>query len=92
MNVRNNNAGSVSEDCILTSGFREISRKEYKELGVNGTTLCSYIKDDKLVLIGGYWNWYLKDKTGKLLWEGWWNNNEEFGKTVWEIENQLNKI
>lgn len=43
-------------------------------------------QNDKVQILGGYWNYVVKDiKTGEKLWEGWWNSNEEFDATMAEL-------
>ena len=43
-------------------------------------------KNDKCFITGGYWEWIVKDIKGKVLFIGWWNSNEEFDKTMQELE------
>lgn len=81
MNIRNSESGYVTHEHILKSGFVVTTTIS----GV-GYELPQYRKGDNLFLTGGYWTHYLEDKHGNMLWEGWWNSNEEFDKTVSEVE------
>ena len=87
MNVRTNSAGYVSEKHILESGFIINKTTTYPDID-SSYTLTDYSKDDNLFLTGGYWTYYLKDKQGNLLWEGWWNTNGEFDETIKELESR----
>lgn len=41
--------------------------------------------NEKCVIIGGYWNWIVKDHKGNELFSGWWNSNDEFDITMAEL-------
>jgi hypothetical protein len=84
MNIRKDSAGYVTGEHILKSGFKIDKEYECKEWYKK-----DYSKDGKLFLTGGYWTYYIRDKNGKKLFEGWWNSNEEFDKTISEIESKL---
>ena len=85
MNIRKDEAGYVTDDYIKASGF--IVTKTHTGQGYE---LYDYQKDGKLFLTGGYWTYYLRDRGGNLLFEGWWNSNEEFDTTIEEAEKSLN--
>ena len=89
MNIRKNSAGYVTNEHILRSGFKVDKENIYSDMGQGSFTLTDYSKDNKLFLTGGYWNYYIRDKNGKKLFEGWWNSNEEFDKTISELESKL---
>ena len=87
MNIRTYNSGSISKENILNHGFRIDKTKDYPAIGESKYILIDYSKGNNLFLTGGYWNWYLKDKNGKLLFRGWWNTVEEFENTLKELNN-----
>jgi hypothetical protein len=89
MNIRTNDAGYVTNEHILKSGFKLDEENTYIEMGQGSYTLTDYSKYDKLFLTGGYWTYYIKDKNGKTLFEGWWNSNDEFDETISKLEAQL---
>lgn len=86
MNIRTNDAGMVSDEHILKSGFKVDKENTYSDMGQSTYTLTDFSKDGKLFLTGGYWTYHIKDKNGNLLFEGWWNTNEEFDRTIAELE------
>lgn len=89
MNIRKDEAGYVTNDHILKSGFKIDKENTYSDMGQSTYTLTDFSKDGKLFLTGGYWTYYIKDKNGNLLFEGWWNSNDEFDSTISELEAKL---
>ena len=89
MNIRTNDSGYVTNEHILKSGFKVDEEHVHSDMGQGSFTLKDFSKDGKLFLTGGYWNYYIKDKDGNLLFEGWWNSNEEFDNTIRELEKKI---
>lgn len=89
MNIRKDSAGYVTEKHIIESGFKVDKENSFSDMGQMTVTLKDYSKNGQLFLTGGYWTYYIKDGGGKVLWEGWWNSNEEFDKTINEIEQKM---
>jgi len=86
MNIRTNEAGYVDDKHILKNGFKVFETIEGNDMGQMGYSLPQY-QNDKFKILGGYWNYSVVDrKTENKLWEGWWNSNEEFDKTISELE------
>lgn len=83
MNIRTNEAGSISHQDILNQGFSVAKIKEFSDMGQSTVTLTDYYKGNVL-LTGGYWNWSLQ-KDGKEIFSGWWNSNEEFIQTLKDL-------
>ena len=73
--------GCVTHEHILNSGFKVDRVRDYVDY-----TLYDYSKDGKLFLTGGYWNYMISNINGVILFDGWWNSNDEFSKTISEIE------
>lgn len=73
----------ITHDEIINLGFRIIKDNSFSDMGQMTVTLYEYSKDNKLFLTGGYWNYFLRDKNGKLLYEGW--------PTKEEFINEINK-
>ena len=88
MNKRQDQNGYATNDHFLKSGF-VIDRVHDFSTGWESWRLTDYSKDGKLFLTSGYWTYSIKNADGKILFEGWWNSNEEFDKTIYEIENNL---
>ena len=65
MNIRKNDAGYVTDEHILKSGFKVDKKNTYSDMGQGSYTLTDYSKDNKLFLTGGYWTYYIKDKKRK---------------------------
>lgn len=86
MNIRKDSAGYVTGDHIKASGFKVDKENTYSDMGQGSYTLTTYSKEDKLFLTGGYWDYNIRDKKGELLFEGWWNSNDEFDKTIDGLE------
>ena len=81
MNILKNSAGSVETSHIKKKGFEIFDFIEGQEYSI------PQFKNNKFLIVGGYWNWLVKDiKTGKQLWSGWWNSNDEFDQTLLELE------
>jgi hypothetical protein len=81
MNVLKDNAGCVTHKHIKKKGFKVFNTIEGYDY-----SLPQY-ENYKFQIVGGYWNWIIKDvKTGQQIWSGWWNSNDEFDKTILELE------
>ncbi len=91
MNIRKDEAGYVTGKYILESGFKIDKENIYSDMGQGSYTLTDYSKNNKLFLTGGYWTYYIKNKQGDLLFEGWWNSNEEFDNTIIKLEKDEKK-
>lgn len=86
MNVHTDKSGSVSQDHIEKSGFEIFATIDGSDMGQMCYSLPQFTNGD-IQIIGGYWNYIIKDiKTGKKLWEGWWNSNKEFDETIKNIK------
>jgi len=85
MNIRNDSAGAVSHEHILSKGFRVFETMKGNDMGQMEWEIPQY-SNGSIVITGGYWNWVVKDAEGQALWEGWWNSNDEFD----EVMNTLN--
>ena len=84
MNIRNNDAGSVTHEHILNKGFKEYRNDGFNDMGQGWVDLPQFTNGE-LFINGGYWNYVVSDKDGNKLWEGWWNSNDEFDKTISEL-------
>jgi len=89
MNIRRNGAGAVSNQHILKSGFKIDNERNFSDMGQMTVTMTDYSKCGKLFLTGGYWTYYIKNKDGNLLWEGWPNSNEEFDEVITKLEESI---
>ncbi len=82
MNIHNNSAGCVSGKHIESKGFEVFEIFEGNDMGQMSYSMPQY-QNDKIQILGGYWNYVIKDReTGNQLFEGWWNSNEEFDNTI----------
>jgi len=87
MNIRNNDAGYVTDEHIKKSGFFVFDTIEESDMGQSSYSMPQWT-NGKIKILGGYWNYIIEDAfTGQKLWDGWWNSNEEFDKTIAEINN-----
>lgn len=85
MNITNDEAGYVTNEHIKSRGFEVFDTIEGNDMGQMSYSLDQY-QNDKIQILGGYWNYVIKDReTGNKLWEGWWNSNEEFDQTINEL-------
>lgn len=84
MNILNDKAGYVTKEHIVNCGFEVFKTLEGSDMGQMTFSLPQY-KNKKCKILGGYWNYIIQDHKGKKLWEGWWNSNEEFDKTMLEL-------
>jgi hypothetical protein len=83
MNIRKNSAGFVTKKHILKRGFKVFDIIEGFDYSM------PQYQNDKMQILGGYWNYVVKDiKTGNKLWEGWWNSNDEFDKTISKLNHE----
>lgn len=87
MNITNNSAGYVSDEHIKSKGFKVFDVIEINDMGQTTYSLQQF-KNDKFQIIGGYWNYVIKDLNGNKLWDGWWNSNEEFDETITKLTNE----
>lgn len=85
MNIHKDSAGYVTGKHIESRGFKVFDTIEGNDMGQMSYSMPQY-QNDKVQILGGYWNYVVKDiKTGQKLWEGWWNTNEEFDATMTEL-------
>ena len=85
MNIHEDSAGYVTGKHIESRGFKVFDTIEGNDMGQMSYSMPQY-QNDKVQILGGYWNYVVKDiKTGQKLWEGWWNSNEEFDVTMTEL-------
>jgi hypothetical protein len=90
MNIRTNEAGYVTNEHILSSGFKVFETIKGNDMGQSSFSLPQY-ENDQFKILGGYWNYVIKDLNDKTLWEGWWNSNEEFDETINQLSALENK-
>ena len=88
MNIRTDKAGAVTGKYFLSKGFKIDNETDVRDGERGGWTLTDYSKGN-IHISGGYWTWYVKDKNGKSLGEYWWNTEEEFDKTLKQLENEI---
>lgn len=86
MNIRTFNSGSVSEHHILSKGFEIFETIEGNDMGQMSYEIPQYT-NGYITINGGYWNYVIKDKDGVVLFDGWWNSNDEFDETLEIINN-----
>lgn len=80
MNILKDSAGCVTQKHIKSKGF------EVFEIIEGFDYALPQYHNDKFQIVGGYWNWIVKDiKTGEKIWNGWWNSNDEFDQTMSEL-------
>lgn len=81
MNILKDSAGCVTHKHIKNKGFNIFDTIEGYDYSI------PQYQNNKFQIVGGYWNWIIKDiKTGQKIWSGWWNSNDEFDKTILELE------
>ena len=82
MNIHKDSAGYVTGKHIESRGFKVFDTIEGNDMGQMSYSMPQY-QNEKVQILGGYWNYVVKDiKTGQKLWEGWWNSNDEFDTTM----------
>lgn len=84
MNIRTNQAGAVSHEHILSKGFEVFETMEGEDMGQMSWSIPQY-RNEKCVIVGGYWDWEIRDSNSNKLFSGWWNSNEEFDITLKEL-------
>jgi hypothetical protein len=84
MNIHKDSAGYVTSKHILSKGFRIFDTIEGNDMGQMSYSMPQY-KNDKCEILGGYWNYVIKDNKDQQVWEGWWNSNAEFDKTLIDL-------
>jgi hypothetical protein len=85
MNIRTNEAGAVKGEHIVSKGFEVFDKIEGNDMGQIEWEIPQYT-NGIVKIIGGYWHWCVADMGGKILWEGWWNSNDEFDQTMSELD------
>lgn len=88
MNICKTSAGSVSASHIESRGFKIFKTMRGSDMG-QGEWDIPQFTNEKIKIVGCYWTWFVKDMDDNELWQGWWNTNEEFDKTIEEINNLL---
>ena len=81
MNIRNDNAGCVSEKHILNCGFTIFDTIKGNDMGQSSFELPQF-QNSKCKIIGGYWNYVIKNLAGETILDGWWNSTDEFDQTI----------
>lgn len=84
MNITTDKAGAVSHKHILSKGFEVFETMDGNDMGQMSWSIPQY-KNEKCVIVGGYWHWKVKDNNGRELFGGWWNSNEEFDNTLSDL-------
>lgn len=85
MNILKDSAGYVTHKHIESRGFKVFETREINDMGQSTIQMPQY-QNDKVKICGGYWSYTVRDtKTGKEIWQGWWNSNEEFDLTMAEL-------
>lgn len=88
MNITTDKAGSMSSKHILDKGFEMYETIEGCDMGQLYYSMPQY-KNNKYTITGGYWHYKVKNLKNEVVWEGWWNSNEEFDQTFKELNSQL---
>lgn len=83
MNITKDSAGVVSPKHILSKGFEVFETMDGNDMG-QSWSIPQY-KNEKCVIVGGYWHWRVVNNNGRELFGGWWNTNEEFDKTMTDL-------
>ena len=82
MNICKDSAGYVTDEHIKSKGFEVFKVIKGEEMGQMSWEMPQW-EDDKLQIVGGYWHYrVILKETDEVLWEGWWNSNEEFDETM----------
>lgn len=81
MNIHKDSAGCVTRKHIESRGFEVFETDNGFDYSI------PQYQNDKVQIIGGYWRYIVKEiSTGKKLWEGWWNSNDEFDNTMAKLK------
>ena len=84
MNIYKDSAGCVTGEHILSVGFEVFDTIKGNDMGM-AYAMPQY-QNQNIQIVGGYWSYTIKERsTGKKLWDGWWNSNDEFDKTMAEL-------
>lgn len=84
MNIHTDAAGCVTDAHIESRGFKVFNTMEGRD--IDSSWSIPQYQNEKVRIVGGYWNWSVIDRvSGKELWSGWWNSNDEFDQTMREI-------
>jgi len=84
MNIHKDSAGYVTAKHILSKGFEVFNTIEGNDMGQMIYLMPQY-KNANCKILGGYWNYVVKDNDDITIWEGWWNSNCEFDKTMSDL-------
>jgi hypothetical protein len=84
MNIHKDSAGYVTGKHILSKGFVVFGTIEGNDMGQMSYSMPQY-KNQKCKILGGYWNYVVENNDGIKVWEGWWNSNDEFDKTMTDL-------
>jgi len=84
MNIKTDAAGAVKDEHIISKGFKVFDTIKGNDMGQMEWEIPQYT-NGKVKIVGGYWNWVVKNMEGQKLWEGWWNSNDEFDATMTEL-------
>jgi hypothetical protein len=84
MNIHKDSAGCVTENHILGKGFIVFGIIEGNDMGQMSYSMPQY-QNNKCKILGGYWNYTVKNNKDEKVWEGWWNSNEEFDNTMIDL-------
>jgi hypothetical protein len=90
MNIHKDSAGCVTENHILGKGFIVFDIIEGNDMGQMSYSMPQY-QNNKCKILGGYWNYTVKNNKDEKVWEGWWNSNEEFDNTMIDL-GMINKM
>lgn len=81
MNILKDAAGFVTHAHILSRGFEVFETIEGCDMGQIHYSMPQF-DNGTIKILGGYWNYKIKDKADNILFDGWWNSNEEFDETI----------
>ena len=84
MNIHKDSAGYVTEKHILSKEFEVFDTIEGNDMGQMSYSMPQY-KNQKCKILGGYWNYVVENNNDEKVWEGWWNCNDEFDKTMTDL-------
>jgi len=88
MNIRTNEAGSVTHEYILKSGFKVFDEIKGNDMGQMTYEMPQYT-NGKIKILGGYWNYSIVDMENNILWSGWWNSNGEFDEVIKSLKQKI---
>ena len=86
MNITKDSAGSVSQKHILSKGFGIFKIDECNDMGQATYEFPQYKREDGVKITGGYWSYNIENKNGDVLFNGWWNSDEEFDETMSHVD------